>query len=63
MVPELANQSLLSGGKVLESGYVSVCDGYKIKIYYGRTATITVSEDAVLKGWRFPHTKLWRITL
>ena len=27
MVPVLANQSLLSGGKFAEAGYVSVCDG------------------------------------
>ena len=42
---------------------MSVCDGDKVNIYYGRTATITVSDAAVLKGWRFPRTKLWRIPL
>ena len=52
MVPELANQSLLSGGKFAEEGYMSICDGDEVKIYYGLTATITVSEYAVLKGWR-----------
>ena len=63
MVPELSNQSLLNGGKFAEAGYVSVCDGDEVKIYDGRTAKIIVSEDTVLKGWRFPHTKLWRIPL
>ena len=63
MVPALANQSLLSGVIFSEAGYVSVCDGYKFNIYNGRTATITVSEDAVLKGRRCPRTKLWRIPL
>ena len=48
MVPDLANQSLLSGGKFAEAGYVSICDGNKVNIYYGRTAKITVSEAAVL---------------
>ena len=52
MVPVLANQYLLSGGKFAEFGYVSVCDGYKVNIYDGRTATITVSEAALLKGWQ-----------
>ena len=50
MVPALANQSLLSGGKFAEAGYVSVCDGDEVNIYDGGTATITVSEYAVLKG-------------
>ena len=58
MVPSLANQSLLSGGIFAEAGYVSVCDGDEVNIYDGWTATITVSEDAVLKGWRCPCTKL-----
>ena len=63
MVPALANQSLLSWGTFAEAGYVSVCDGCGINIYNVRTATITVSEDAVMKGWRCPRTKLWRIPL
>ena len=63
MFPELANQSLPSGGKFVEAGYVSVCDGDKFNIYDGRTATITVSEDAFMKGWQCPRTKLWRIPL
>ena len=57
MVPTLSNQSLLSGGKFVEAGYVSVCDGDEVNIYNGRTATINLSEDAVLKLWRCPHTK------
>ena len=32
MVPVLANQSLLSGGKFAEAGYVSVCDGDEVNI-------------------------------
>ena len=63
MVQALANQSLLSGGKFEESGYVSVCDGDEVNIFDGHTATITVLEDEVLKGWRCPRTKLWRIPL
>ena len=43
MVPALANQSLLSGVKFVEVGCVSLCDGYEVNIYDGRTATITVS--------------------
>ena len=63
MLPGLANQYLLSRGKFAEAGYVSVCDGYEVNIYDDRTATITVSDNAVLKGWQCPRTKLWRIPL
>ena len=50
IIPELANQLLPSEGKFAEAGYVSICDGNRVNIYDGRTATITVSEEAVLKG-------------
>ena len=63
MVPSLADQSLLSGEKFAEAGYISVCDGDEVNLYDSRTARIIVSEEALLKGWFFPHTKLWRITL
>ena len=63
IVPTSDNQYLLRRVKFAESGYVSICDGDEVKIYDGRTAKIIVSEDTVLKGWRFPHTKLWRIPL
>ena len=63
IVPSLSNQSLLIGGKFAEAGYVSVCDKYEVNIYDWQTATITVSEEAVLKGWWCPRTKLWRISL
>ena len=54
MVPALAGQSLLSGAKVSEDGYISVCDGDEVNLYDSRTARIRVSEEAVLKGWFFP---------
>ena len=54
MVPALAGQSLLSGAKFAEAGYISVCDGDEVKLYDSRTARIIVSEEALLKGWFFP---------
>ena len=59
MVPALVDQSLLSGGKFAKAGYISICDGEEVNIYDGRTAQIEVSEASVLRGWRFPRTKLW----
>ena len=54
MVPALANKSLLRGGKFVEAIYVSVCDVEEVNIYDGHTVKITVSEKAVLAGWRCP---------
>ena len=63
MVLALANQYLLSGGTFAEAGYVFVCDGAEVKIYDGHTTKITVSYKAVLKVWRCPRKRLWRIPL
>ena len=63
MVQALVGQSLLSGAKFSEAGYISVCDGYKVNLYDSQTSCIKVSKEAVLKGWFFPHTKMWRIPL
>ena len=63
IVPGLADQSLLSGEKFSKSGYVSIYDDAEVNIYDGRTVKITVSEEAVLKGWRCPRTRIWIIPL
>ena len=54
MVPVLAGQSLRSGEKFDEAGYISVCDGNKVNLYDSQTARIIVSEEAVLKDWFSP---------
>ena len=63
MVPTLANQSLLSGSKFADAGYISICNDKEVNIYDGRTYRILVSERSVLKGWKCPHTKLWSVPL
>ena len=63
MFPGLADNSLLSGGKFADAGCVSICDRSKVNLYGGQPVKITVSKGKVLKGWRFPNTKLWRIPL
>ena len=63
MVPALTSQSLLSGAKFAEAGYISVSDGNEVNLYKSRTARIAVSEEAMLKGWFCPHTKMWQIPL
>ena len=51
IVPALADQSLLSGNKFAEVGYVSICDDAEVNIYDGRTVKTFVSGVAVLKGY------------
>ena len=63
MVPAFAGQSLLNGETFAEAGYISVCDDDEVNLYDSRTARIVVSEEAVLKGWFCPDTKMWRIPL
>ena len=63
MVPALADNSLLSRGVGSDAGCVSICDGSELNLYDGRSVKITVSRKAVLKGWRCPETKMWRIPL
>ena len=63
MVPALADNSLLSGGKFANAGYVSICDGSEVSFYDRKSFKITVSEETVLKGRICPSTKLWRIPL
>ena len=48
-----------NGAKFSEAGYISVCDRDKVNLCDSRTACIVVSEEAVLKGWFCPHTKMW----
>ena len=43
IVPALKGNSLISGGKFAQAGYISICDGNELNIYDGRTAKITIS--------------------
>ena len=63
IVPSLRGASLLSTSKLADTGYVTMYDGYKVNVYDSRTATIKVSEAAVLQGWRCPRARLWQIPL
>ena len=51
MVPVLVNQSLISGGKFAEAGYISVCNMEEFNICNIYTAKSTVSGKDVLIGW------------
>ncbi len=62
IVPKVQH-SLLSTNKLVEADYISIYDKQEVNFYNATTTKIVVSEEAVLKGWQCPVTKLWRIPL
>ena len=63
MVPDIVKHTLISARKFADADDISIYDGNEVRIYYGQTAKIRISEAKMLKGWRLPVTKLWRISL
>ena len=62
IVPRLTN-TLLSTGKLVDGGYFAVYDENEVNIYNGKKSKIGITEEAVLKGYRCPREKQWRIPL
>ena len=62
IVPQVKD-SLFSTGKCVDADYIAIYDKSEVNYYDAKTTKITVSNDAVLKGWRCPKTKLWRVPL
>eukprot|EP00804_Cyclotella_cryptica_P009391 CCRYP_018074-RA/>CCRYP_018074-RA protein AED:0.17 eAED:0.15 QI:0/0/0/0.75/0/0/4/0/1210 len=60
IVPNL-HQTLLSGSKFSDANYTAVYDKHEVNFY--DSATINITERAVLTGYRCPRTGLWRIPL
>eukprot|EP00804_Cyclotella_cryptica_P019220 CCRYP_006117-RA/>CCRYP_006117-RA protein AED:0.10 eAED:0.09 QI:0/0/0/1/0/0/4/0/1232 len=60
IVPNL-HQTLLSGSKFADADYTAVYDKHEVNFY--DSATINITERAVLTGYRCPRTGLWRIPL
>jgi hypothetical protein len=54
IVPSLVGNSLLSTVKMVEAGYMAIYDDKEVNFYNTRATKITVSADAILKGWRCP---------
>jgi hypothetical protein len=61
IVPSIERDSLLSVSKFVN--YVAIFDKDKVNIFDANNTEITVSRAAILRGWRRPDTKLWRIPL
>ena len=64
IVPDLAQDSLISGPKFAEAGYVKLLTPEELLVFDGEDLKITVSKEAVLRGWQDPGSRgMWRIPL
>jgi hypothetical protein len=63
IVPTLANNSLISTSKFVDTGYTIVYEDKEVNYHEKATTKIIVSEDAALRGWQCPCNKLWRVPL
>ncbi len=51
IVPSLVSNSLLSTVKMVKAGYMAIYDDNEVNFYDFMTTKISVSADAILKGW------------
>ena len=64
LVPNLKEDSLISGPTFAEAGYVSLLTPEELMIFDGKDLQITVSKEAVLSGWRDKGSRgMWPIPL
>ena len=62
MVPGLKTNSLISGPKFADAGYVTVLTPKELLIYDGIDLEMIVNKEAFIKGWR-DASGLWRMPL
>jgi hypothetical protein len=63
IVPALVENTLPSTNKFVEAGYTAIYDAEEVNFYDACTTKIVVFEAAILKGWRCPRAKLWRVPI
>ena len=52
IVPDLTEDSLISGPKFTEAGYVTLLTPEELLVFDGQDLKVSVSKEAVLQGWR-----------
>ena len=62
IVPGIKN-TLISTNKFTDANYAWIFDQDEVNVYDLTNTAITVSREAVLKGWKVPGEGLWRIPL
>ena len=63
MVPDLKGASLISTGKLADTGYISIFNKEEVCIYDSTNTKIIVTRGAILKGYRDKKSTLWHIPL
>ena len=63
MVPKIANNSLLSTGKIANTKYVSIFNEDEVKFYDSNNTVTAMPKQETLKGWRDPDPGLWGVPL
>ena len=59
ITPGVSQHSLLSTGKYADANYITVFDKDTVNVYDANNTIITVTKDAILRGWRDTDNKLW----
>jgi hypothetical protein len=59
ITPGISENSLLSTAKYEDAGYITIFDKDRVNVYDAHNTMITVSREAVLRGWRERGENLW----
>ena len=62
MVPGLGG-NLFSTSKFVDAGYAWIFDQDEVSVYAMTNTKITISQAAIMKGWRVPEEGMWRFSL
>ena len=63
LVPELQNNSLISGPKFADANYITILTPDEVLIYDGTDLQLSVNHKAILRGWRDQASGLWWVPL
>jgi hypothetical protein len=63
ITPGISENSLLSTSKYADAGYITIFEKDRVNVYNAHNTMITVSREAVLRGWRERGENLWRIPI
>ena len=63
ITPGISQHSLLSTEKYADDNYITVFDKDTVNVYDANDTIITITRDAILRGWWDTDNKLWHIPL
>ena len=61
ITPGVTSNSLMSTNQFTQAGYITVFDKEEVNIYDANDVKITVTREAILRGWICEETGLWCI--